>query len=207
MWLINLSLSSYNLHLLLSYFFSSFSHQRKPMVSHWSLSKSKSSQVSRTLLTILANLDNAIVWMLSTHPLISRSSNPCTILWWLYKEHQYPRVCRTFLSILANLNNTVAYSDLIRPPISISSSPLFNPFEAVPSAPITTGIIFILVFHNFLSSQAMYGHYHYYYYYYYLLIRVFQINVSWWFFTGVWVTTSLHKSPGLFLLFWPFSIM
>ena len=37
----------------------------------------------------------------------------------------------------------------------------------------------------------------YYYYYYYLLHRVFHISVSWWFFTGVWVTASLLKSPGL----------
>ena len=27
-----------------------------------------------------------------------------------------------------------------------------------------------------------------------LLFRVFHISVSWWFFTGVWVTASLHKS-------------
>ena len=31
----------------------------------------------------------------------------------------------------------------------------------------------------------------------FLLIRVFHISVSWWFFTGVWVTASLLKSPGL----------
>ena len=37
--------------------------------------------------------------------------------------------------------------------------------------------------------------------------RVFHISVSWWFFTGVWVTTSLLKSPGLFSVFWPSSIM
>ena len=45
------------------------------------------------------------------------------------------------------------------------------------------------------------------YYYYYLLLWVFHISVSWWFFTGVWVTESLLKSPGLFSVFWPFSIM
>ena len=28
--------------------------------------------------------------------------------------------------------------------------------------------------------------------------RVFHISISWWFFTGVWVTASLLKSPGLF---------
>ena len=45
------------------------------------------------------------------------------------------------------------------------------------------------------------------YYYYYLLIRIFYISDIWWFFTGVWVTASLLKSPGLFSVFWPFSIM
>ena len=45
------------------------------------------------------------------------------------------------------------------------------------------------------------------YYYYYLLIRVFHIRVSWWSFTGDWVTASLLKSLGLFSVFWPFSIM
>ena len=29
--------------------------------------------------------------------------------------------------------------------------------------------------------------------------RVFHISVSWWFFTGVWVTASLLKCPGLVL--------
>ena len=44
-------------------------------------------------------------------------------------------------------------------------------------------------------------------YYYYSLIRAFHISVSRWFFTGVWVIASLLKSPGLFLVFWPFSTM
>ena len=33
---------------------------------------------SRTLLSILADLNNAVVWMVSTHLLISKSSCPCT---------------------------------------------------------------------------------------------------------------------------------
>ena len=33
--------------------------------------------------------------------------------------------------------------------------------------------------------------------------RVFHISVSWWFFTGVWVTASLLKSPELVSGFWP----
>ena len=48
------------------------------MVTHWSLSDNKSPQVSRTLLSILADLKNAGVWMDSTYPAISKSSSPCT---------------------------------------------------------------------------------------------------------------------------------
>ena len=46
------------------------------MVFHWSLSDSKSPQVSRTLLPILAVLNNAVVWMVSTRPPTSKSSSP-----------------------------------------------------------------------------------------------------------------------------------
>ena len=46
------------------------------MVFHWSLSDNKSPQVSWTLLSILAILNNAVVWMVSTHPPISKSSSP-----------------------------------------------------------------------------------------------------------------------------------
>ena len=45
------------------------------------------------------------------------------------------------------------------------------------------------------------------YYYYYFLVRVFHISVSWWFFTGIWLTASLLKSPGLLSVFWQFSII
>ena len=55
----------------------SFSHQRKLMVFHWSLSDSKSPQVSRCLLSILADLNNAVVWTVSTRLVISKSSSPC----------------------------------------------------------------------------------------------------------------------------------
>ena len=46
------------------------------MVFHWSLSGSKSLQVSWTLLSILAVLNNVVVWIVSTRPLISKSSSP-----------------------------------------------------------------------------------------------------------------------------------
>ena len=46
------------------------------MVFHSSLSDSKSPQVSRTLFSIVAVLNNAVVWMVSTRPPISKSSSP-----------------------------------------------------------------------------------------------------------------------------------
>ena len=57
------------------------------MVFHWGLSDSKSPQVSRTFLSILADLNNVVVWLVSTRPLISKFSSPfnnrdCT------KKHQ-----------------------------------------------------------------------------------------------------------------------
>ena len=46
------------------------------MVFHWSLSDSKSPQVSRTLLSILAVLSNAVIWIVSTRPLTPKSFRP-----------------------------------------------------------------------------------------------------------------------------------
>ena len=54
------------------------------MVFQWSLSDSKSPQVSRTRLRILAVLSNAVVWIVSTHPPTSKSAssfnNPVVIV-------------------------------------------------------------------------------------------------------------------------------
>ena len=52
------------------------------------LSNIKSPQVSWTLLSILVDLNNAVVWMISTHPLISKSPNPVLILQWQYQVRQ-----------------------------------------------------------------------------------------------------------------------
>ena len=49
--------------IIIIYSFESFSHQRYLMVSYWSLSDSKSPQVSRNLLNMVADLNNAVVWM------------------------------------------------------------------------------------------------------------------------------------------------
>ena len=46
------------------------------MVFHWSLSDSKSPQISRTHLRILAVFNNAVIWIVSTCPPTSTSSRP-----------------------------------------------------------------------------------------------------------------------------------
>ena len=48
------------------------------MVFHWRLSDSKSPQLSRTLPSILAVLNNVVVWMVSTRLPTSKSSSPCS---------------------------------------------------------------------------------------------------------------------------------
>ena len=48
------------------------------MVFHGSLNEIKSPQVYKTLLSILADLNDAVVWMISVRPQISNSSIPVT---------------------------------------------------------------------------------------------------------------------------------
>ena len=58
------------------YYYYYFSHKHQLRVFLWSLSESKSTQISRTLPSILVNLNRAVVWMVSTRVLISNSTNP-----------------------------------------------------------------------------------------------------------------------------------
>ena len=63
-------------YILFFYSFESSLDKCYQMISLWSLSDSKSFHVARTLLSILAVLNNAVVWIDSTRPLISKSSSP-----------------------------------------------------------------------------------------------------------------------------------
>ena len=51
------------------------------MVFHWNVSDNKSPQVSRTILSILAVLNNVVVWMVSTRAPTSKSSSPFSNPW------------------------------------------------------------------------------------------------------------------------------
>ena len=89
---------------LLSLFYSFESFPYHLMDFPWSLSDSKFPQVSRTLLSILVNLSNAVVWLVSSYPLISKYSrifiNPlgiapiiCVFTWtWPWSDNiSFPR--------------------------------------------------------------------------------------------------------------------
>ena len=66
------------MHIIILLLWEFFLHQPELIVSHWNVSDSESPHVSRTLLSILTDLNNAAVWMASTCPLLSKSSSPFT---------------------------------------------------------------------------------------------------------------------------------
>ena len=99
--------------LLLLYSFGSFSRQHKLMIFHRSLRDSKSPQFSRTLLSILADHNNAVV-------LISNSSFPfLSILWWPYQAQRFHLV-----SLL--LSYFISYQFPSNVLVLLSFSPSFN---------------------------------------------------------------------------------
>ena len=72
-------LSTISFGLLAEIRWSIYMSKSQPLrVSHWSLRDRKSPQVSRTLLSIKANLNKAVVWMVFTRPLFSKSCSPNT---------------------------------------------------------------------------------------------------------------------------------
>ena len=70
----------------------SFSHLHQLVVFHWRLNYSKSPQVSRTLLSILADFNNAVIWLISIFPLISNSSSLIIIII-IYFFSSFPHQC------------------------------------------------------------------------------------------------------------------
>ena len=52
------------------------------------------------ILSILANLINAVVWIVSTHPLIPSPPVPLPVLWWRYRAQQLELVSLSLSSCL-----------------------------------------------------------------------------------------------------------
>ena len=147
------------------------------MVSHWSLSDSKSPQVSRPLFSILAVLNNAVIWIVSTRPPNSKSSRP--------------------------FNNPLL--SVTKAPITIGTMATFMFHSLFNSLARSKDLSFFSHSFSFFNSLARSRYL--YYYYYYTLMRVFHTGISWWLLSRVWVRASLLKSTGLFSVFWPILIM
>ena len=115
------------------------------MVFHWSLRDSNCPQVSKTLLSILAVLNNAIVWMVSTRPLTSKSSSP-----------------------FSNPLVTVPKSPIT---IGIIITFMFNSFFQF-SGKVEVFILLFIIFHFYsIASRDIRVHYYYYYFYYHYFTR------------------------------------
>ena len=117
------------------------------MVFHWSLSNSKSPQVSRTRLSILAALSNAVVWIVSTRPLTSKSSRPFNNP--LVTVPNAPITIDTILLLLLLLDFSHQ-----REPIVFHWSFLKSPQVSRTLVTVPNGIIITFMFHSFFSSLA-----------------------------------------------------
>ena len=199
------------------------------MVSLWIL-RDKSLQVFRILLSILADVNNAVVWMVSSRPLFSMSSklfiSPLrdytdgtnynfmfhsffflfSVLWRIYLSFHFPSVLPSgqperqilqfttfsifpfffpfffffFFAVVVDYHLVWSSNrdSVIRLYLKIQRS-LSVSFSMMDS--------WLCIYHLFVWSNSNF-----------LFIRVFA---------GIWGTASLLKSPGLFSVFWPFSIM
>ena len=123
------------------------------MVFHWILSDSKSSNISWNSVTILTNLNNAVVWMDSTRALIFRvflHQYYLVVFHWGLSDSKSPQVYRILLSIPIDFSNVVFWVVSTRSPISSSSSSFNNPLGTFPTDSITFGFTVTLMFHRFL---------------------------------------------------------
>ena len=124
---------------------------------HGSLSDSKSPQVSRTLFSKQADLNNAVVYITSILPLIFniplvlyyyllvwKFFTPilCDGFHWSLSVSKSPQVSRTLLSILADLNSAFIWMVSTR----VLICPVTSPLVTVPSAQISICIIVTFMF-------------------------------------------------------------
>ena len=159
------------------------------MVFHWSLSDNKSPQFSRTVHKILTDLNNAVVWMVSTRLFIFKLSNP-----FVYPSVTVPRVPLT-IDITVNFTFHTFFQFPWKIEVLIYFFTFFQFYFVVSQGnkvhnSATSFVIIIIIIIILINP-----------------LSVFHVSVSWWSFTGVWVKASLHKSSGLFSVFWPFSII
>ena len=167
------------------------------MVFHRSLNYNKSPPVSRTLLGILADFNNAIVWIVSTCLFIS---NPPV----LYQSFGDCTKSTNYNSCNGHFQGTQFLKNFPRFTYKYFFSLSFNfiQWSAGTAASMILQVLFFFFFLIIIRSGRLVEirlsiSLPYYYYYY--------LHPS--FLTGVWVTTNLLKSPGLFSVFYPLLTM
>ena len=148
------------------------------MVFHWNLNDSKSPQVSRTLLSIQAVVNNTVVWMVHTRPPISKSSS-------------------SFNNLLFTVPKAPITNGIIVTFIFHSFFQFSREVEV---------LIFFFTFFQFYSvvrrdSKVDNLAYSLFLLIIIIIIQVFQTKVSWGSFTGVWVTANLLRSFELSCVF------
>ena len=161
------------------------------MVFHWSLSDCKSPQVSRTCPRILAVLCNAVIWIVSTHPPISKSSrpfnNPLVIV---------PKGLITIGTIVTFMFHSF-FNSLVRSRYLsfFSHSFRFILSSAGKAKSTILQILFFVDYYKVLLLLLFHS------------LRVFRTYLNWGSFTGVWMTSSLLTSLEHFSVFGPIFVM
>ena len=127
------------------------------MVFHWRLSDSKSPQVSRTLLSILAVFNNAVVWMVFTRSPTSKSSRPFNNP--LVTVQKAPITIGIIVSFMFHsFFNSIARSRYL--------SLFSHSFSFILwSAGTAKSTILQIFFFFFVDYYKVYYYYYYYYYY------------------------------------------
>ena len=151
------------------------------MIFHWSLSDSKSPQVSWTRLRILAVLSIVVVWIVSTRLLTSKSSRPFNNP--LFIVPNAPISIGTIVTFtFHSFFNSQARSRYLS---FFSLSFRFILWSAGTAKSTILQILFVFVdYYKVWSSGRDWVirlYYYYYYYYYYFTFSEF----FWWVFTGI----------------------
>ena len=179
------------------------------MVFHWSLSDSKSPQVPRTRLWILAVLSNAVTLIVSTRPPTSKSSrpfnNPLVIV------PKAPIATGTIITFMFHsFFNSLARSRYLSF-FSHSFSFILWSAGTAKSTILQILCFLLIIIKSGLLAESRWSvsmsKSHRSLRIIIIIIIIIIIYTSWWSSTEVWVTASLLKSPGLFSVFWPVSII
>ena len=179
------------------------------MIFYWRLRDSKSPPVSRIILSILADLSNAVVLdglgLWSDFQLFQTS----------YKVHQLllislpPSCLIVFVVLCQGLSTWLSFRFLwfSLSGLPTKQSPLngrffffLNYHEVWSSGQDLVTCLRLKIFENFMHLIVLDGFYYYCYYYF---KRVFYTSVNGWALTRVWVTASLFEYPESFSVFWP----